>query len=286
MRKHSFLDLLEGKLGPDELGHVYKSYDIIGDIAIIRVPEELQNKSSVIAEALMQLHKHVKTVWKQSGAVGGEFRLRDLEHVAGEKKTVTTYREHGCVFTVDLANCYFSPRLSHERMRIARLVAAREVVVNMFAGVGSFSIIIAEHSRAEKVYSIDVNPAAYEYMKENVLLNQVWNRIVPMKGDARNVIMEKLQNEAERVLMPLPEKACEYLDCAVAALKSEGGWIHYYDFEYAGKDENTVDKVKTKVSRKMSQLNVDFSVPFGRVVRDTGPRWQQVVVDIQVHGKT
>jgi tRNA (guanine37-N1)-methyltransferase len=286
LRKHSLSNLLKDKLSPEELRLVYKSYDIIGDIAIIRVPEKLKGKSAIIAEALMGLHKHVKAVWRQSGAVGGEFRLRGLEHVVGKKSTVTTYNEYGCVFRIDLVNCYFSPRLAHERMRITRLVKPSEVVVNMFAGVGSFSIIIAKYSRAERVYSIDVNPMAFEYMRENVLLNHVLNCVVPLKGDAKIVIMGRLQNMANRVLMPLPEKAYEYLDYAVATLKPNGGWIHYYDFEHAGRDENSIKKVKMKISRKLSQLNIDFALPFSRVVRDTGPRWQQIVVDIQIRRKS
>lgn len=285
MRKNSLSNQLKDKLSPEELRLVYKSYDIIGDIAIIRVSEKLKSESTVIAEALMGLHKRVKAVWLQSGAVSGTFRLRDLEHMAGEKRTVTTCNEHGCVFRVDLLNCYFSPRLAYERMRIAQLVKPSEVVVNMFAGVGSFSIIIARYSQVEKVYSIDVNPMAFDYMRENVLLNHVLNRVIPLKGDAKTVITERLRNMADRVLMPLPEKAYEYLDYAVTTLKPTGGWIHYYDFEYARKDEDPIKKVKAKISRKLSQLSIDFALPFGRIVRDTGPRWQQVVVDIEIRGK-
>lgn len=286
LRKNNLSNQLKDKLSPEELRLVYKSYDIIGDIAIIRVPEKLKNRSTVIAEGLMRLHKQVKAVWRQSGAVSGTFRLRDLEHVAGEKRTVTTYNEHGCVFRVDLLNCYFSPRLAYERVRIAQLVKPCEVVVNMFAGVGSFSIIIAKHSQVERVYSIDVNPMAFDYMRENVLLNHVLNRVVPVKGDAKTVIIERLQNTADRVLMPLPEKAYRYLGHAVTTLKSNGGWIHYYNFEHARKDENPIEKAKTKISRKLSQLDIDFAPPFGRIVRDTGPRWQQVAIDIEVRRKT
>jgi tRNA (guanine37-N1)-methyltransferase len=286
LRKNSLLNLLKDSLNPEELRLVYQSYDIIGDIAIIRVPEKLKDKSIIIAEALMGLHKHVRAVWRQSGSVSGEFRLRDLEHIAGEKRTVTTHKEHGCVFRVDLLNCYFSPRLAYERMRIARLVKPDGIVINMFAGVGSFSIIIAKHSQAERIYSIDVNPMAFEYMRENVLLNHAVKRVIPLKGDAKRIILERLQNTADRVLMPLPEKAYEYLDYAVAALKPNGGWIHYYDFEHVRKDEDPIDKVKMKVSRKLSWLNIDFALPFGRVVRDTGPRWQQIVVDIQIRRKS
>lgn len=285
MRKNNLSNQLKDKLSPEELRLVYKSYDIIGDIAIIRVSEKLRSRRTIIAEALMELHKRVKAVWLQSGAVSGTFRLRDLEHVAGEKRTVTTCNEHSCVFRVDLLNCYFSPRLAYERMRIAHLVKPSEVVVNMFAGVGSFSIIIAKHSQVERVYSIDVNPMVFDYIRENVLLNRVLNRVIPLKGDAKTVIAERLRNTADRVLMPLPEKAYQYLDYAVTTLKPNGGWIHYYDFEHARKDEDPIKKVKTKISRKLSQLNLDYALPFGRIVRDTGPRWQQVVIDIEIRGK-
>jgi len=286
LRKCSLSNLLENKLTSEELRLVYKSYDIVGDIAVIRVPEKLKGRTAIIAEALMGSQKHLKAVWRQTSAVNGEFRLRDLERVAGEKRAVTNHTEHGCVFKVDLLNCYFSPRLAYERMRIAQLVKAGEVVVNMFAGVGSFSIIIARHSRVERVYSIDVNPLAFEYMWENVLLNHVVNRVVPLSGDAKTVVMERLQNTADRVLMPLPEKAYEYLDCAVTTLRPKGGWVHYYDFAHARKGEDPVEKVKAKISRKLSQLNVDFALPFGRIIRSTGPRWQQVAVDVQIRTRT
>lgn len=285
LRKHNLQSLLEGKLQPEELELVYRSYDIVGDIVIVRIPEKLRHHNITIGETIMKLHKNVKAVWRQSSAVGGKFRLRKLEHVAGEKRTTTTYVEHGCVFSVDLANCYFSPRLSYERMRIARLVQPREVVVNMFAGVGSFSIAIAKHSDAERIFSIDVNPTAVRFMQENVLLNGVLNRVVPLKGDAKTVIKERLEGTTDRVLMPLPERAYEYLDAGVETLKPNGGWIHYYDFEHARKGENSIEKVKAKVFEKLSLMNLDFAMPFGRLVRDTGPRWQQVALDIQILGK-
>jgi len=285
LRKNSLSSQLKDKLSQEELKLVPKSFDIIGDIAVIRVPEKLTGRSTIIAEALIELHKQVKAVWRQSGAVSGTFRLRDLEHVAGEKRAVTDYREHDCVLKVDLLNCYFSPRLAYERMRIAQLVKPAEVVVNMFAGVGSFSIMIAKHSLVERVYSIDINPIAFEYMRENALLNCVLNRVIPLKGDAETIVAERLLNTADRVLMPLPEKAFEYLDCAVMTLKPNGGWIHYYDFEHARKGENPIDKVKTKILGKLSHLNIDFALPYGRIVRNTGPRWQQVVIDIEIRRK-
>jgi tRNA (guanine37-N1)-methyltransferase len=278
----SLKTLLANKLKPNELKLLYKSYDIIGDIAVIRVPEAFQQHSEVIAEAVMQTHKRVRSVWRQVGPVSGDLRLRELEWAAGEKRTETVHREHGCVFKVDLRRCYFSPRLSYERMRIARQVQPDEVIVNMFAGVGCYSIIIAKHSEVKKIFSIDINPVAIQCMQENTEINKVRERVLPVEGDAKRVVEEKLRNVANRVLMPLPEKAYEYLDSAVLALKPTGGWINYYDFEHARKDENLVEKTKRKVFEKLENLNVKFEIPFGRVVRTTGPNWYQVVIDIDV----
>jgi tRNA (guanine37-N1)-methyltransferase len=256
------------------------SYDVVGDIAIIRVPQNLASESSVIAHAVMQVHNNVKTVLMQTGAVSGDFRIRKLEWVSGEKKTLTVYREFGCVFEVDLARCYFSPRLSFERKRVASLVQPHEVVVNMFAGVGCFSIVMAKHSDVAKVFSIDLNPSAVEFMRKNVRLNRVESRVFPLLGDSTVLIRELLSHVANRVLMPLPEKAFEYFDYALLALKPGGGWIHYYDFVHAGKGEEPVGKIREKVTAKLSGLGVNYDVPLARVVRATGPNWFQVVLDI------
>jgi len=265
---------------------MYKSYDIIGDIAVIRIPDSLKNKRELIAEAVMQTHKHVKTVLQQTSPVSNEFRLRRLEWVTGERKTETFHKEYGCVFKVDLEKCYFSPRLSYERMRIAKQVKPGEVVVNMFAGVGCYSILIVKHSQASRIYSIDLNSDAVQYMLENVLLNKVHNRVVPIHGDAEIFVQQTLKNSADRVLMPLPEKAYEYLDYALLALKPAGGWIHYYDFEHAKKSENPIEKTEARVMEKLRRLNVNFEIPFHRIVRGVGPNYFQIVLDVKLEHLT
>jgi tRNA (guanine37-N1)-methyltransferase len=261
--------------------NVCNSYDIIGDIAIVRF-SSAHREGERIAQTIMSIHKNLKTVLAQTGAVCGDFRLRQLEHLAGERKTITRQRESGCLFSVDVEKCFFSPRLSYERMRVARQVGRDEVVVNMFAGVGCFSILIAKHSDAERVYSIDVNPIAVNRMQENVRINRVYGEVVPMLGDAKEVIEARLLHVADRVIMPLPEKAFEYLPCALLALKKTGGWIHYYAFEYARKNLDAVEKVRRKVSERLQSPAVNFQVPFSRVVRSTGPHWWQVVSDLKI----
>jgi len=280
--KGNLKTVLADKLEPEQLKQIYKTYDIVGDIAVIRVPEPLRHHSKLIAEAIMSTHREVKAVWRQSSSVSGDYRLRSLEFLLGEKTTETLYKEHGCVYKIDLRKAYFSPRLSYERLRIAELIQPGEVVVNMFAGVGCYSIAIAKHSEPLKVFSIDVNPCAFQYLHENIRLNRVADVVVPIQGDAKKVTEKELQNAADRVLMPLPERAYEYLDYAMLALKPTGGWIHYYGFEYAKKNENPVETAETKMSEKMRRLCSNFRVEFGRIVRPIGPRWYQVVLDIHV----
>lgn len=274
--------ILSGTLPPEIIEHLYNSYDVIGDIAIVRLDKESQGFSSIVAEAIMKSNKNVKTILAQTGAVHGEFRLRKLSHIAGEDRTTTIHKESACMFHVDVESCYFSPRLLHERKRIAGQVSAGEVVVNMFAGVGCFSILIAKRSNADKVFSIDINPVAVQYMQENVRVNGVYGRVIPMLGDAKDIILKRLRRVASRVLMPLPQKALEYLLYAVLALKPSGGMIHYFDFEYAEKKEEAIEKVKLKAAERLESLGVVFDVCFSRVVRSTGPHWYQVVLDIKV----
>ncbi len=270
---------LSKSLSPEELSKVYSSFDIIGDIAIVK-HNHIQNPQAV-ANQILAIHKNIKTVLTPTTAIKDTFRLRTLQLLAGENNTKTCHRESGCVFAVDVERCYFSPRLSHEHTRIAELVTPCETVVNMFAGVGCFSIISAKIQPTAKVYSIDINPVAFQCMEKNVQENDVVGRVVCLLGDSKDIITARLQGVADRVLMPLPEKAFEYLPYAVLALK-RGGWIHYYDFQHAIKKEDPIEKTKTKIAQKLDELRADYSFAYSRVVRPTGPNWFQTVIDIQV----
>ncbi len=281
MRKNSKRIPSEILFGQDA-SRVRNSYDIIGDIAIIVLLGASKDDARRVGETLMNVHRNVKTVLAQTGPVSGDLRLRKLEYIAGERKTITVHRESGCAFSVDVAKCYFSPRLSYERMRLARQVTEGETVVNMFAGVGCFSILIIKYSSAGKVYSIDINPIAFQYMQENIRLNRVYGKVIPILGDAKEAIEKKLRHIADRILMPLPGKAFGYLPSALLALMEREGWIHYYGFEHARKGEDATEKVKLIVSKRLKSLGATFEIPVAHIVRTTGPNWYQVVLDIQI----
>ncbi len=260
----------------------YNSFDVVGDIAIVKLTGPSKTTAKIAAEAIMSRNKGVKTVLAQTAKISGEYRLRKLACIGGEDKTYTVHKEHGCIFNVDLEKCYFSPRLSGERMRIACLIKSEERIINMFAGVGCFSIIIAKKVPSAKVYCIDINPHAVEFMRENIRVNRVFGRAIPMLGDSKSIVNGYLQRCADRVLMPLPEKAFEYLPCAVSALKTSGGMIHFHCFEHAAKTEDSKENAKAKIAQKLKNLRVVYEMPFSRVIRPVGPNWHHVEIDINV----
>jgi len=286
--KERFLDKVVKKvLKLDSAFSLSKGLDIVGDITIIKLPEELVFMASKIGEAILDEAPYIKVVLNQTTPISGEYRTRKLEWLAGEKRTTTIHKEYGCQYKIDLKTAYFSPRLSYERMRIAKLVrqefdkkGKHEVITNLFAGVGCFSILIAKHSPTEKIYSIDINPEAVSMMEENILLNKVVERVIPFFGDASEVVNSKLKGKSDRVLMPLPERAIEFLDTALTALKPDGGCIHYQDFVHAGSDKDPIKESTEKFSNGMKKFNLDFEIFNTRVIRDVGPNWFHVGIDV------
>jgi len=269
-------------LPAETLSKIYNSFDVIGDIAIIKIPPSNISSAEKVAKKIMAVHRNIRTVLTPVTPIAGDFRVRELRLLAGESKTNTIHKESGCIFMVDVAKTYFSPRLSFEHQRIASLVKRSETVVNMFAGVGCFSILIAKTVSPVKVYSIDINPTAVECMEKNVKINKVQDNVFPILGDSKDIISSQLGGLADRVLMPLPEKALEYLPYALSALKPSGGMIHYYDFQHAPGKENPIMRTKTIVSKKLDDLGVSYMFTNSRVMRPTGPNWYQTVLDIQV----
>jgi tRNA (guanine37-N1)-methyltransferase len=131
------------------------------------------SQREMIAKTLHTIYHRVRTIAAVPlySHTDERYRTREMEVIWGEERLETTYKEHGCSFKANLEHVFLTPRLSHERMRIAKHVMQGETIINMFAGVGCFSILIAKLQPQTKIYFVDVNPYAYEYRKENVALD-------------------------------------------------------------------------------------------------------------------
>jgi len=273
-------EALKQLLDQNELEELSCAFDTIGGIIIIKIPESLNQKKRLIAEVLLQKVNNVYSVFCQTSGVHGDYRLRNLEFLAGINSPLTYYKENGCTFKIDVANAYFSPRLSTERMRIANMVEENEVIVNLFGGVGTYSVLIARGNKTAKVYSIDSNIFAHELCIENSMINKVSDRVISLFGDAKLVVNNRLKGKATRVLMPLPEKAREFVDEAVYSLINGEGKVHFFAHVKANSKKNAIDKgtVETNDAFKRYKISIDGV----KVVREVGPRLYQIVSDVNV----
>ena len=268
---------LENILSDQENMQLVSAFDQIGDIIIVRIPDSLLPKKKVIGKALLDQVKTANSVFYQSSPVEGDFRTRNLELIEGQVKTETEYKENGCRFIVDVEKAFFSPRLSTERERISNLVNDDEVIINMFGGVGMFSLLAAK-KKACTVYNIDINPVASKLCEENIKLNKLKGKVISLNGDAAEIIKEQLQNKADRVLMLLPERSDEFLDTAISSLKNNGV-IHYYSHIHAEKKQ---DAVKLSEEHFLNINKIQSKITASRVVRPIGPRFYQTVVDVKI----
>jgi len=268
---------LEGVLTAEENDELISAFDQIGNIIIVRIPESLTSKKKIIGEALLDQVKIAKSVFYQTSAVEGDFRTRDLEVLAGEDNTETEYKEFGCKFTVDVKNAFFSPRLSTERERIANLIQNGEIVTNMFAGIGMFSIMAAKKKKCT-VYSLDINPVASKLCETNIGLNKLAGEVISLNGDATKIINNQLINKSDRTLMLLPERSDEFLESAINTTKN-GGIIHYYSHIHADKKS---EAGKLSEEHYLQITPVQSEILFSKIVRAVGPRYYQTVVDVKI----
>ena len=267
---------LENVLTSKESDELISAFDQIGDIIILRIPDSLSSKKKIIGETLLNEVKIARSVFYQASAVEGDFRTRDLEILAGEDNTETEYKEFGCKFIVDVENAFFSPRLSTERERIANLIQDGEVVTNMFAGIGMFSIMAAKKKKCT-VYSLDINPIASKLCEKNIGLNKLVGKVISINGDASKIIREQLMNKSDRTLM-LPERSDEFLESAINTTKN-GGIIHYYSHIHADKKS---DAGKLSEIHYLQVTPVKSEILDSKIVRAVGPRYYQTVVDVKI----
>ncbi len=271
---------LSEKLPSELLSLLPESLDIIGDIAVVELPEEMRFQEKILANGILAVNRSLKVVLAKAGPISGIERVRPVRHLAGEDRTTTIHKESGCQFKVDLGKTYFSPRLSYEHQRVAGMVQKAESVTDMFAGVGPFSIMIAKKLRDVEVNAIDANPEAVKLMNENSRLNRLRGTMHVWLGDARGIINTHLAHKASRVIMNYPTSSGDFVQAACNALKPGGGVIHYYTFAEGLDCER---RATAEFERELANCEWKLEQLLGtRKVRGVAPMRWQIVVDGRV----
>jgi len=232
---------LKKKLSKKELSLVVGSFDVVGDIAIIEIPRGLGRKQQIIANALLDLYQNVKVVAKKADIHKGKYRTQKIIVLAGEKRKTTEHKESGIRMQLDVEKCYFSSRLSTERLRISKQVKKNEKILVMFSGVAPYPLVIAKNSKAKKITGIEWNPTAHKFAEKNIVLNKVQDQIKVLKGDVR-VVVPKLKQKFDRIVLMMPKTAEKFIDTALLASK-KGTIIHLYNFG----TEQEFSQIKEKV---------------------------------------
>ncbi len=235
-------ELLFGILSESELQLVVRAYDLVGDIVILTIPGGLEKKEQEIASAILANNHKVKVVAKRAAHYGGEFRQRPLKVIGGEVRSETEAKEFGVRLQLDVETVYFSARSGNERKRIASLVQPEENVLVLFSGIAPYPLMISRYSRAKRIVGIEKNPVAHSYGLINLKLNKKCSNIELIEGDIRDILPE-FTAKFDRIIMPLPKSAGDYIEISLPLLQP-GGWIHFYDMQYVDSFEKSVVKVR------------------------------------------
>ena len=197
----------------DEIERAPSSWAVIGTVVLVEIGDAPRPEE--VGEALLDLHGEADTVLQRHG-IAGEHREPDVSVLAGEGDTETIHTEHGTRYALDLAEVMFSPGNKEERAGMAEMVEESETVLDMFAGIGYFTLPMAR--AGGDVIAVERNPTAFQYLLENARLNDVTDRVQPYRADCRDVV-ERVS--ADRVVMGYYD-AYEYLDSALDALEPDG----------------------------------------------------------------
>src|SRR4030042_4224625 len=223
--KQLLIENLNSRMTPDQIEHLPSGYQKIGDIVIVNLNLDLIAFEDEIGKIILKNVPNIRTVCSRTGEITGEERLPQLEVIAGVNNTETVHKENGCLYSLDASKIMFSQGNSKERGRLPKLVKPNEVIVDLFSGIGYFSLPIARFSKPSKIYAIDINPVAILYLQKNIQLNKVDGKIEVILGDCRTVV-KKLGKISDRVIMGYLPDTKKFLDTAFSVLKEKGGIIH------------------------------------------------------------
>ncbi|PIN74394.1 hypothetical protein COV22_01135 [Candidatus Woesearchaeota archaeon CG10_big_fil_rev_8_21_14_0_10_47_5] len=274
--RKSLKENLSKRLPREHLDILPSSFDIVGDIITVELDRRLYKYEKEIGNALLRLNPQARVVARKAGSHRGELRTQRVKIIAGEKRRVTVYKENNCIFKLNVEKVYFSPRLATERKRIAGLVKPGEQVLVMFSGCAPYPIVIAKSSEAGRIFGIELNRTAHKYGLENLELNSISN-VSLICGDVRRVI-PKLKARFDRIVMPLPKTASDFLPYAFRAAK-KSCVIHLYDFaDEVDMETQPVKEIDMACRRHKIRYNVQRIIKCGQYA----PRAYRVCVDFVI----
>jgi len=266
-------EALRGKLTAKEIETLRAGFDVIGSIAIIEVSKTHKKKQKIIAEALLSILPHIKTVAVKQGKHTGKYRRQPLKVLAGEKTLETCHKENGIILTLNVSTCYYSPRLGTERMRIASQIKKGENILVVGSGIGPYPLVLAKHTQAKHITAVEHNPDAHEYAQLNISKNKFNQKITLIKGDLSKVKLGKF----DRIISNIPHKGAA-LTSKLLKFAKKGTILHVYDFA----KESELNKPALKLASLCKKAKKKCSINHIQKAGQHAVRSYRICVDAKV----
>ena len=269
---------LSKEIPSDLISKIPDKWEKVGDVGIIKLHSDLEKYSKMIGKNYAEILQ-CKTILTDIGGIIGIYREPKTKIIYGYNETETVHKENGIRFKLDPQKIMFSSGNMDERIRMAAISNEKETVVDLFAGIGYFTLPIAVHCKPKKIFACELNPIAYEYLCENIVLNNVSNIVEPLKGDNRDVAPK---NVANRVLLDYFGETSKFLPIALNCLKDYRGIIHYHnkfpDRHIPGKPLKIIKEITERYNRTAELLNY-------RQIKSYAPGISHYVFDIGIDEK-
>ena len=262
----------------DLINKIPDKWEKVGEVGVIKLPSNLEKYSKMIGKNYAEILQ-CKTILNDIGGITGTYREPKTKIIYGSNDTVTIHKENGIRFKLDPQKIMFSSGNMDERIRMATISNEKETVVDLFAGIGYFTLPIAVHSKPKKIFACELNPVAYDYLCENIVLNNVSNIVEPLKGDNRKVAPK---NVADRVILGYFGDTNKFLPTAFNCLKDCKGIVHYHDKLPEKHVPHKPLKIIKKIIKKYDSIIELFEY---KIIKSYAPGINHYVFDIGIGGK-
>lgn len=279
--KDNFKEELREILSDEELSVLPRGFQTIGRVIIIKLNPLLLEKKILIAKKYMELLPSTKSVYLNTGKIKGKYRTpENVVFLVGEDNPIVEHKEHGVIYRFDFTKIMFSMGNLNERKFLSTLVKENEVIVDMFAGIGYFSLPIARHSKPKIIYSIELNLESFKFLTENIKINRLDDTIVPINGDSKIEVIKLSKSgvRADRVIMGVFPAPKDFIKEALTLIKESGTTFHY---EGVATKENYLS-LFNEFKEIAETSNYKCKLLSNRFVKSYGPHLYHIVVDILV----
>jgi len=277
--KDKLKEKLKGFLTEEELSILPRGFQTVGKVIILKLNPILIEKREIIGKTYLKLFPKIRSIYINLGKVVGTFRdPKGIEFIAGEDNPIVEHKEHRIIYRFDITKIMFSKGNIYERKYLATLIKGGEIIVDMFAGIGYFSLPIAKHASPEKIYSIEINPVAYKFLVENIKINHLEEKIIPILGDSKKEVLNLSKSgiRADRIIMGVFPAPRDFIREALSLAKDKGSIFHY---------EGVVSKedfrsLFEEFHNEAKKMDFKSELKAKRYVKSYGPNLYHVVLDI------